>query len=181
MKHVVKVIAIVIVSLIILPFVVALFARQDFKVIREVTINQPREVVFDYIVKLQHQHEYGVWSQTDPDMRAEFHGVDGTVGFISAWFSETPDVGRGEQEIINIIPGEKIEFELRHIEPFENTSHAYMTAERICDTTTRVQWCHWGRMSYPMNLMLLLDYESVMENNLQSGLINLKHLLESKR
>lgn len=47
MRHVIKDIAIVIVSLVILPFIVALFARQEFKVIREVTINQPREVVFD--------------------------------------------------------------------------------------------------------------------------------------
>ncbi len=179
MKHIIKVVAIIVVSMVIMPFIVALFARQDFKVIREVTINQPKEVVFDYIMMLQHQHEYGVWSKTDPNLRAEFHGVDGTVGFVSAWYSEIHDIGRGEQEIVNIIPGEKIEYELRYIEPFENTSNAFMVAEAICDTTTRVQWCYWGRMNYPMNLMLLLDFETAMGNDLESGLINLKHLLET--
>lgn len=83
---------------------------------------------------LQHQHEYGVWSKTAPDMRAAYHGVDGTVGSISVWLSEIPDAVRGEQEIINIIPGEKIEY---------------------------------------------VDFEAIMGNDLQSGLTNLKHLLET--
>ena len=49
----------------------------------------------------------------DPDMKKTYRGTDGTVGFVSAWDSEKDDVGKGEQEIIKITDGERIDYELR--------------------------------------------------------------------
>ena len=115
----------------------------------------------------------------DPNMEKSFRGTDGTVGFVSAWKSEEEDVGSGEQEILRIDEGKRIDFELRFFEPFESSDLAYMATERISDNQTKVKWGFDGKMAYPMNLMLLfMDFEGMIGDDLQSGLQNLKSNLE---
>ena len=42
----------------------------------------------------------------DPNIKTDFRGTDGTVGFISAWDSNNiKNVGKGEQEILNMVDG----------------------------------------------------------------------------
>ena len=45
----------------------------------------------------------------EPDMKKTYQGTDGTVGFISTWESKKENVGAGEQEIVNMIDGERID------------------------------------------------------------------------
>ncbi|NOR86652.1 MAG: polyketide cyclase [Bacteroidales bacterium] len=159
--------------------IVAAFVDQDYMVTRSVKINQPNEVVFDYVKYLKNQDNYSVWSQIDPNMKKTFTGTDGTVGFISAWDSKHPDVGSGEQEIMNIIEGERIDFELRFLKPFEMVSPAFMITEPVSAYQTKIEWGFEGHMNYPMNLMLLfMDMEEVLGKDLQDGLNDLKIILE---
>lgn len=112
-------------------------------------------------------------------MTKTFSGVDATVGFISAWDSKNEEVGKGEQEIIAIIPEQRIDFELRFISPFESTSPAYMLTSAISTNKTQVTWGFEGRMDYPINLMFLfMDFEKIIGDDLQTGLNNLKVKLE---
>ena len=115
----------------------------------------------------------------DPDMKKSYRGVDGSVGFVSAWDSQNPDVGKGEQEIIKVIEGEQVDFELRFLTPFEATAPAYMTTESVETDKTKVRWGFSGHMDYPMNLMLLfMDFEKIIGDDLQTGLNQLKVNLE---
>jgi len=115
----------------------------------------------------------------DPNMKQTYSGTDGTVGFISAWESEDRNVGKGEQEIVAIVEGKRIDYELRFIEPFESTSYAYMTTDEVSENETLVKWGFDGRMNYPMNLMLLfMNFEEMIGEDLQHGLENLKVILE---
>ncbi len=41
------------------------------------------------------------------------------------WSSENEKVGAGEQEIIAIVEGERIDFELRFLAPFRSTDPTY--------------------------------------------------------
>ena len=112
-------------------------------------------------------------------MKKEYRGTDGTVGFVSAWDSEKGDVGKGEQEIKKITDGERIDFELRFIKPFESTEPAYLITESTSDNQTKVKWGFSGKMKYPMNLMLLcMNMEEMIGKDLQTGLNNLKTTLE---
>lgn len=175
----IKKIAIVIAILIALPFLVALFITQTYDVERSVTINQPKSLVFDYIKYLKNQNNFSKWAQVDPEMEKRFSGTDATVGFISAWSSDNPDVGVGEQEILNIVDGERIDFELRFMSPFEATEPAYMTTEAISADKTLVKWGFSGHIDYPMNLtFLFIDFETMIGNDLQQGLDNLKVILD---
>jgi hypothetical protein len=168
-----------IVGIIALLLVIALVLKKDYAVVREITINKPKAEVFNYIKYLKNQDDYSVWAKMDPNMKKEYRGTDGTVGFVSAWDSKEDNVGKGEQEIKQINEGDRIDMELRFIEPFEANDNAYMTTESISENETKVKWGFNGRMDYPMNLMLLfMNMDEMLGKDLETGLQNLKANLE---
>jgi len=177
-----KIILIVIGILIAIPLVTALFVEKDYAVSREITINQPKQIVFDYVKSLKNQDSFSKWANMDPNMRKTYTGTDGTVGFISAWDSSNKNVGKGEQEITKITEGERIDFEIRFIKPYESTEQAYMTTDSIAENQTKVTWGFSGHMKYPMNLMMLfMDFDKMIGDDFNTGLTNLKNKLETEQ
>jgi len=178
MKIIVRIL-IALAGIVILTLLVALFVKKEYAVEREVSINKPVAEVFDYVLLLKNQDNYSVWANMDTSMIKEFRGTDGQVGFVSAWDSQNKDVGKGEQEITGIKPGERIDYELRFLKPFESTDHTYMATSAINDSTTQVKWGFDGKMPYPMNLMLLfMNMDQMLGKDLGQGLLNLKSELE---
>jgi len=176
--RIIKKILIAIVVLIVLLLVTALFVKKDFSTEKEVLINKPKQEVFAYVKHLKNQHDYGVWSKKDPDMKETFTGTDGTEGFVSAWEGNS-EVGKGEQKIVKIAEGQRVDFELHFIKPFESTSPAYMITEEVSPTQTKVKWGVSGKMIYPLNIMnLFFSSDKLIGNDFQTGLDNMKALLE---
>jgi hypothetical protein len=174
------IILIALLSLVALLLVAGLFIKKDYIVEREVVINKPNQVVFEYIKLLKNQNKYSVWATMDPEMKTEFRGTDGTPGFVSAWDSQDKNVGKGEQEIMKVEDGNKVDYEIRFLKPFESTSNASMSTLGLDDNRTRVTWSFTGRMNYPMNLMLVfMNMEKMIGNDLDKGLHNLKVILEN--
>lgn len=163
-----------------IPFVVALFVKKEYSVEREIIINRPKQVVFDYLKFLKNQDKFSKWALMDANMKKEYRGIDGTVGFVSAWESNEKNVGKGEQEIKKITDGKRIDFELRFIKPFAGVANAYMTADAMTKNETIVNWGFDSKMNYPMNLMLLFNMEKTIGNDLAAGLLNLKNQLEKQ-
>ncbi|PCE66160.1 SRPBCC family protein [Sediminicola luteus] len=173
-----KKILIVVGVLIAAVLLTGIIAKKEFSVERTVVINKPKQEVFDYVKMLKNQDNYAVWQAKDPNTKKSYTGTDGTVGFISAWESEHPDVGHGEQEITAIKDGERIDYELRFLKPYESTSPAYMVFAGAGSETT-VSWGFQGKMPFPMNLMLLFtSMEADLGDQLNEGLQNLKNELE---
>jgi hypothetical protein len=176
-----KIVLIVVGSLIALPLIIALFLPKDYAVQREVLIAEDKNKVFEYIKFLKNQDQYSHWASLDPNMKKQYRGTDGTVGFVSAWESQKEDVGKGEQEIKKITEGSRVDYELRFIEPFESTEQAYMTTESIGTGQTKVVWGFNGHMPYPMNIMMLAyDFEQLIGKDLETGLQNLKKKMEAE-
>lgn len=174
-----KIIMISLAILIAIPLTTALFIKKDYAIKREITINKSKQDVFDYIKYLKNQDNYSKWAKMDPAMKKSYKGTDGVVGFVSHWESEKEDVGWGEQEIKKITNGERVDFELRFLKPFEATETAYITTETLTENQTKVVWGFSGHMDYPMNLMLLfMDFEKMIGDDLQTGLSNLKNVME---
>ncbi|MFD1817141.1 Polyketide cyclase / dehydrase and lipid transport [Pseudarcicella hirudinis] len=168
----------ILLGIVALLLIIALVAPKDYTVERSVTINKPKTEVFNYLKLLKNQDNWSVWAKIDPAMKKTYSGTDGTVGFISAW-EGNDDVGKGEQEIKKITEGERIDFELRFIKPFEATSPVFMTTQSISDNQTKVTWSMSGNMPYPMNLMLLfMNMEKQIGGDFETGLNNLKGILE---
>jgi len=174
-----KKIVITLAVVIAIPLIVAAFVHKNYSVERTVIIDQPKNIVFQYIKLLKNQNEFSKWATMDPAMEKTYRGIDGTVGFVSAWNSKNEDVGVGEQEIKAIKEGSRIDFELRFFKPFEATEPAYMTTTSLSPIQTKVAWGFSGHMDYPMNLMFLfMDFERIIGADLQTGLDKLKEIQE---
>ena len=174
---IVKKILLVIVFLIALLLVVALFVSKDYSVEREATINKPKEEVYNYVKNLKDQDKYNKWVMTDPNVRRTYKGTDGTIGFVTTWDSDNSSVGKGEQEIKNIVEGEKIESEVRFEKPMKGIANVYMITQDVANNQTKVKWGMTGKNSYPMNFMNLF-IPSMLGKDLQTSLNNLKTILE---
>ena len=112
-------------------------------------------------------------------MKKEYTGTDGQPGFIAAWKSNKDEVGAGQQKIMSIQEGKRIDLELQFFEPFESTNHSYISTTPLDSNHTRVTWSIKGEMPYPMNLMqLVFDMEQSLGQDLEKGLKNLKRILE---
>lgn len=179
MRKFFRIIGVILLIIIIVLLIMALFVKKEYSVERYKVINLPVDTVFDYVVMLKNQDKFSYWSTIDPDMRQEFRGTDGTVGFVSAWDSDDKNAGKGEQEITGIIPGERIDYEIRFYKPFKAVSKSYLITEEIDGGSTNVVWAMNGRMNYPKNLMLLFfDMENSIGDDLDFGLNKLKAKLE---
>jgi len=172
-------ILIILLIIVTIPLILALFVNKKYSVEREITINKPAPQVFAYVKLLRNQDNFSKWATMDTNMKKDYRGNDGTVGFISAWESKDKKVGKGEQEIKKITEGKRIDFELRFIKPFAGIANAYMTVEPMSKNETIVNWGFDSKMKYPMNLMLLfMNMEKMVGNDFEIGLYKLKNLLE---
>jgi len=179
MKKVFSVVLIALLSLVALALLTAFFVPRTYEVERSIAINQPPEKVFNYVKLLKNQDQYSVWASMDPNMTKSFSGADGQVGFISAWDSENPDVGKGEQEI-TAIEDHRVEYELRFMEPFTSVSPAFMEVVDKGQNQSVVHWGISGRFSYPTNLFLLvMPMEEMIAQDFDTGLANLKKIMET--
>ena len=159
--------------------VIALFLPTQFSVKRSAMIQQPADTVFQYVKQLKNQEFYSVWWKADPKTTKTYTGTDGEVGFVSAWKSNNSALGAGQQKIVAIEAGKRIDMELLFIEPFESSNDAYISTTALDAKNTRVSWSINGEIPYPTNLTgLFFDMEQTLGEDLEKGLKNLKRILE---
>lgn len=164
--------------LIALLLIVALFVSRDCAVVKTVMINKPKQQVFDYIKFIKNQDNYSKWNRMDPDMKKEYKGTDGTVGFVYSWESDKKGVGKGEQEIAKITDGDSINMNLHFIKPFDGRAAACMATTAVGDST-KVTWSFRTKMPYPFNAFRLFkNVDDEIGNDLQTGLDTLKSVME---
>ena len=87
---------------------------------------------------------------------------------------------RGEQEIIKIVEGERIESELRFLKPFKSTSDAYIETIEVGTDRTKVIWGFSGKNVFPMSIvMLFMSMDKAVGKDFEEGLASLKQNLEN--
>jgi RimJ/RimL family protein N-acetyltransferase len=168
----------IILGLLAIFIIAAIIMPKDYAVEREIIVNKPKSEVFEYLKSLKNQDNWSVWMAKDPQVKKTFKGTDGTVGYTARW-EGNEEVGTGEQEIKEIIEGQRINTELRFIKPFESNNDAYMITEVVGPEQTRVKWGFSGKMPVPMNVFLpFMGMENSVGKDFSDGLINLKKILE---
>lgn len=176
-----KIIGVTLGAVVALVLLIPAFTKKDYTVERSVVIAQPKAEVFAYLKLLKNQDNFSVWANMDKNMRKSYSGTDGSVGFISSWDSKDNQVGAGDQEIKKILPGERVDYELRFLRPMKATNQAYMKVESTGDKQTKIFWGFHAKTPYPFNLMLLFfDAEKMIGKAFDEGLVNLKKILEKK-
>ena len=163
-------------GIIALLLIIALFTKKEYVTNREIIIHAPLQKVFAYLKQIKNQDNFNKWIMVDRNMKREFKGTDGTVGFIYAW-NGNKEAGEGEQEIKAITEGKKVEMEIRFVRPFAGIAHAEMTTEPLPDNQTKVSWSTSSTMKYPLNIMLPLIVK-MLEKDMGTSLATLKSILE---
>lgn len=171
-----KRIGIIVLSLIALVLIAALFIKKEYTVEKEVIVNKPKDEAFSYIRYAKNQDNYNKWIMMDPNAKKEYRGNDGTVGFVYAWDGNNK-VGKGEQQIKNIEEGQRIDYDLHFIKPFESNAKAWITTEAVSDHQTKIKWGMQGKSPYPLNFMNLF-VPGILGKDLQISLDKLKTVLE---
>ncbi|MBA2761849.1 MAG: polyketide cyclase, partial [Segetibacter sp.] len=59
-----KIILLVILIIIAIPLIIALFVSKEYNIEREITINKPKQEVFNYVKNLKNQDNYSKWVRT---------------------------------------------------------------------------------------------------------------------
>ncbi len=174
-----KTIAIIIAVLIVVPLLIALFVPKSFTVSVSETIDQPRQVVYDYVRILDNQKEYSVWVMEDPILNPIILGTDGTVGAIQKWNSKLDNVGEGEQEITSLTE-DRMDVDLRFKRPFEGTAKAANIFKAVTDNQTLITSEFYSESVYPLNLPSYMFGRKMMKEAQTKNLLNIKKILEGK-
>jgi hypothetical protein len=169
-------IILVIAILIAIPLILALFMKKEYAVEREITINKPQQEVFNYIRYLKNQDHYSYWVRMDPNMKKEFRGTDGAVGFVYGW-DGNDEAGKGEQEIIKVNEGLGIDVQVRFKRPMEGIAYTPITTTAVSAAQTKVSWKMTGVNTYPCNFMNLF-VDNMLGKDLEKSLVTLKSILE---
>ena len=175
---VIYIILIVLGSLVAIFFLMALVNSKDLTIEKSVVINRPRHEVYDFLKYTKNADEFNVWNKMDPDMKKEYRGTDGTVGFVYAWdSSKKKNVGAGEQETKGLREGEYIEYELRFLRPMNDVAKAWFNLESLTSEQTKVSWTFASKLKFPGTAMKGL-IRGMLSKALVTGLDNLKRVLE---
>ncbi len=75
-------------ALLVLVLIIPIFTKKEIAAVRDVVINRPKSEVFEYVRLLKNQDYFSVWAGKDPDMKKDYRGEDGKIGFVSAWESK---------------------------------------------------------------------------------------------
>ncbi|MCU0325921.1 MAG: hypothetical protein MUF45_11815 [Spirosomaceae bacterium] len=140
--------------LVAIPLLMAAFVRKEYVVEREIIIDKPQNLVFDY---LKNQENYSQW------------GVD---------FASRSDKNN---EILHIEEGKRIDFSLGDFGQFDTNDTAYFITEDYEGNKTKVRWGIKGKMAYPANLLLIdISIEQRIANDLETGLENLQSVFDEE-
>lgn len=168
----------ILLGLVALVVLLGLLAPKKFNVYRSIDINKPKNDVFNYLLLVKNQEIWSPWAKKDPKMARKYTGADGKIGFVSYW-NGNKEVGEGEQEITNIVAGERIEGELRFFKPFKSTSNCYFKFYDTDSNTTKVTWGFSGKNTFPVNIMMLfINMDKSVGKDFEEGLRALKTELE---
>ena len=171
----------IVAGIIVVVLILAAIAPKAYVVQRSITINRPRQQVFDYVKYLRNQNYYSKWVMTDPNKRMTNTGTDGTEGYKSAWDSDMKQAGKGEQTIEKIVDGERIDIRVVFIKPFAGVADTYMATRTLTPDSTTVTWAFASKMPFPMNTMLLfVNMEKILGADMETSLNNLKREVEKQ-
>ena len=175
---VLKFIGIGIIGLIALFLIAAMIVPKDYTISVFTTINKPQEVVFDYVKMIKNQEKYSVWVMKDPNVKIEYIGIDGTVGFKSSWVSLDDNVGVGSQQITKIT-NKRIDADLHFEKPMKGDNSAAAIVEKLSDNQTKLTSEFYVHSDYPVNLMSFV-FKDFIKKDQEQNIANVKKILESK-
>jgi effector-binding domain-containing protein len=178
MKKFFRFLGILILILLVIFLVTALVAPKDIKIERSVTMNAPKELVFEQMVKFRNWPAWSPWYEMEPTVKMTYYGTDGQPGSGYTWKGEK--TGEGDMKNVGV-SGTTVNYQLTFKEPFENQAHGMLKAEDAGSGKTNATWTFETHMSFPMNgLMAIISaVTGGVGKDFEKGLNNMKAYVES--
>lgn len=155
------------------------YIKKDYTITRTITVNRPKQTVFNYIKLLRNQNEYSYYNRKDPETVKSYSGTDGEVGFTYAWSSKINSIGTGTQTISKIVEGACLCCDIQFTKPLALASKAEINVNEINEHQTRVTWIFTSHYKFPLHILIyFVDLEKLIGTDIASSLVTLKEKLE---
>ena len=165
----------------IITFVAFLHAwsKKDYDVSRTIMINRPKAEVYGYIRQLQKQTLWMPWFLNDPNTVVKFKGEDGKEGAAAYW--KGSNRVEAIQKLTKVKDGKVLESQLLFLRPYKSMSLNYMAVKEVEADRTKMVWGLKGIHRFPASvLMLFYGMDRALGKDFETGLYNLKTILERK-
>lgn len=176
MKKVLQFILILIVILVVGFLVLCAVTDGTVNIERSATINAPKNVVWNQVVKFKNWRYWNPWQKMDTTMVIDIEGVDGEEGSVYHWVGETS----GEGYMTNTkVDGYRMNYDMHFIKPFEGKPDGYFT---VTDEggKTKVTWGYHDEQSFFMRgFSAILGMKKMLTASFDEGLGYLKEHIES--
>ena len=168
----------IVAALLVIVIILAAIAPKTYNVQRSITIDKPKEIVFDYMRYLKNYEAWSPWHKKDPTMKITYTGADGQVGSKSSW-DGNKEVGTGSQTISTIEEYKLIESKLVFLKPWKSESVGYYNFEDGGPGQTKLTWGFNGKNKFPATIfMLAYNMDKAVGKDFTEGLESLKKILE---
>jgi uncharacterized protein YndB with AHSA1/START domain len=174
----IRAIALVFASLLIIMLAVAAFMPETMQVERSVVINKPVGEVFNHIADLRNWQAWNPWSEMDPEATHEISTPSRGKGAKWSWEGNT--LGKGNLEQQEIEENKMVRFSMVFEKPMESSGIDIWHFESPDENSTLVTWMDEMAMEYPVGRLAALFLKPSLEKQLDQGLQNLKRLVEQE-
>ena len=176
--RIIKIILFSIVGLLVLFFAVGFLLPREVNVERSIEIDASPQQVFDMVNDFQQFNRWQPWAQIDPDTRYVYEGPKTGAGSRMMWYSDHPEVGDGDQEIILSEPYSRVRMAL------DFGAGGLAHADYLIDPTddgSELTWTLEADMGgNPLGKYFGLMMDGMVGPAYEQGLANLKVILESE-
>ncbi|WP_223671278.1 SRPBCC family protein [Kangiella shandongensis] len=179
MMKILKSLLLIIAAIAIVLIVVGLFLPQKAHVERSITVDAPRDAVFQQVNTFKDYNSWSPWYQRDPNAKYEFTGPESGVGAKMAWESDNSQVGNGSQEIVESDYPSHVKTKLLFGED-PNPGYAVFTLEEIDVQKTKLTWSFDADFGYNiMGRYFGVFMDDMLGPDYEKGLQSLKQKIEN--
>ena len=171
--------AIVIVAAVILVLGIVIATRPaSFRVERSATVAAPPSEVFGYVNDFRRWKSWSPWEGLDPNLQRNYSGAPAGKGAVYDW-SGNNKAGVGRMTIVDVVPNERIEIDLKFMKPFKAENTCVFTF-RPAGNNTHVNWKIYGPNTTMGKVMTLFGgMEKFVGKDFEKGLGNLAAVAQS--
>ncbi|MBK8944537.1 MAG: SRPBCC family protein [Ignavibacteriae bacterium] len=171
-----KIIFKILLVIIVLFLVVALFLPSEYKVERNIEINKPASVVFNYVSDFNNFRDWNPWSPFEPAHKVEVTGDSATVGQKYYWEGEI--IGSGQMVFTELKPFDLIKADIEFLTPQQGKGIVDFVFEAN-GNSTKFSWAIIGEADYPVGRYMGLMMDSFLGTNFEEGAKTLKEKCEA--
>jgi Polyketide cyclase / dehydrase and lipid transport. len=177
MKKFFKILGIIILVIVGFVLIAGLFAPKELNIERSMSMNAPKDVVFNEFSHFKTWPAWSAWLQMDPEAKLEYFGTDGEAGSGYNW--DGKKVMQGTMKNAGV-DGTTMNYDLEFKGmPWESKANGYLKAEDD-GAGTKMTWTYHAITPYPFNAMgLFMNMEEMLGKDFSTGMTNLKKIVES--